>query len=334
MASGCATLLAVTDETTTRTLGRSGIEVSAVGLGCWAIGGPVWRGTDPSGWGQVDDAESIRAVRRGLELGATLFDTADVYGAGHSERILGQALGSDRDDIAIATKFGITFEEESKQITGTDATPDYIRRACDASLARLGTDRIDLYQLHIAGLEAGEADDAREVLEDLVSAGKIRSYGWSTDDHDRIAQFAKGPSCAAAQVGFSLFGGNDEAMATCERQGLAALIRGPLAMGLLTGKFTADTKLADDDVRRGWDFASGDLAARREAVDRLRQVLGRDGRTLAQGALAWLLARSEAAVPIPGFKSVAQVEDNLGVLRRGPLSGEEMAEVQAILQEG
>ena len=315
----------------TRTLGRSGIEVSAVGLGCWAIGGPAWRDGNPIGWGQVDDDESIQAIRRGMELGVTLFDTADVYGAGHSERVLARAVGSQRDEVVIATKFGNTFVEETKEATGSDASPEYIRRACDASLARLGTDRIDLYQFHIANHDLAGGAEVRDILEELVAAGKIRSYGWSTDDAERIAVFAEGPNCAAAQVAFNMFHGNADALATCEEQRLAALIRGPLAMGVLTGKFSADTKLPEDDVRHGWDFESGPIADWRRRVEAMRDVLGAGGRSLAQGALAWLLARSDATLPIPGFKTTAQVEDNAGVLQAAPLSDDEMAELATLL---
>ncbi len=124
----------------TRTLGRSEIVVSAVGMGCWAIGGPFWRGDTPVGWGQVDDAESTRAIHRALDLGVTFFDTADVYGAGHSERVLGAALGGRRGEVVIATKFGNVFDEETRAITGADQSPAFIRQACEASLRRLGTD--------------------------------------------------------------------------------------------------------------------------------------------------------------------------------------------------
>ena len=134
-----ATILSAMD---TRELGT--ITTSALGLGCWAIGGPFGRDGASAGWGDVDDDQSIAAIRRGLELGVTLFDTADVYGTGHSESILGRALGGERDKVAIATKFGNTFEEGTGRMLGADASPAYIRRACEASLRRLGTDRIDL----------------------------------------------------------------------------------------------------------------------------------------------------------------------------------------------
>src|SRR5215469_4620160 len=137
-----------------RVLGRSGIEVSEIGFGCWAIGGPFTMDGRPDGWGAVDDDESVAAVRRAMQLGITFFDTADVYGAGHSERVLGRALAGHRDEVVIATKFGYTFDTAQRVITGQDATASYIERACRASLQRLGTDRIDLYQLHLGKLPA------------------------------------------------------------------------------------------------------------------------------------------------------------------------------------
>ncbi len=158
-----------------RKLGRSGVEVSAMGLGCWAIGGPFWRGDVPSGWGEVDDNESIAAIHRGLELGINFLDTANVYGAGHSEKVLAQALKGRRSEVVIATKFGNLFNEETRQVTGSSATPDGIRAQCEDSLRRLNTDYIDLYQLHIGDFDPTLAVEVVETLEGLVEAGKIRS---------------------------------------------------------------------------------------------------------------------------------------------------------------
>ena len=167
-----------------RPLGRSGIQVSAMGLGCWAIGGPFWFGETPSGWGEVDDDESIRAIHAGLDLGINFFDTSDVYGTGHSERVLAHAFEGRRDKVVIATKFGNTFDEATRQGTGSDASPEYIRSACEASLRRLNTDYIDLYQFHLNGYPPEKAAPVRDTLEELVAAGKIRAYGWSTDFPD------------------------------------------------------------------------------------------------------------------------------------------------------
>lgn len=166
-----------------RTLGRSGITVSAMGLGCWAIGGPFLLDGKADGWGGVDDDESVRAIRRAVDLGVTFFDTADVYGAGHSERVLGRALRGIRDRAVIATKFGYTFEESSREITGTDTSAAYIRQACAASLRRLGTDRIDLYQCRVWSIPVAAVDDLIGALDDLREDGLIRAYGWSTGGH-------------------------------------------------------------------------------------------------------------------------------------------------------
>ena len=316
----------------TRTLGRSGIDVSALGMGCWAIGGPFWRGDKPVGWGDVDDAESMRAIARALELGVTLFDTSDVYGCGHSERILGDALRGRRDQVVIATKFGNVFDEQTRQITDASGDPDHIRAACDASLRRLQTDYIDLYQFHLGGYDLDKTDDVIATLEELVDAGKIRWYGWSTDDPERAAKFAEGPHCAAIQQRLNLFEGNEETLGICEENNLASLNRGPLAMGLLTGKFSADSTLPANDVRagNGWDFRSGEQARRLAALDEMRAVLTRDGRTLAQAAIGWLWAHSNATIPIPGFKNVAQVEENAGALAYGPLSNGQMVELATL----
>lgn len=315
----------------TRRLGRAKIEVSALGLGCWAIGGPYWENGQPRGWGAVDDRESLRGLARALELGITCFDTADVYGCGHSERLLGQALGRRRDQVVIATKFGFSFDEATRQVGGRDASPDYIRRACDASLRRLQTDHIDLYQFHLGDYDPEAAREVRDLLEELVAAGKIRGYGWSTDDPDRLKVFAEGSHCTAVQHHLNLFDDNPAILALCEQCDLASVNRGPLAMGLLTGKFTAESQLPQDDVRHQWDFKAGSQAQRLQLLASLRDVLTRDGRTLAQAALGWLWARSERTIPIPGFKTVSQVEENAGALRLGPLSPEQMQAIEQLL---
>ena len=317
----------------TRKLGRSDIEVSALGMGCWAIGGPFWRSGRPIGWGEVDDNQSIAALEKALEMGATFFDTSDVYGCGHSERLLGKLFVGRRDSVVIATKFGNIFDEQTRQVTGASGAPDDVRRSCEASLRRLHTDYIDLYQFHIGNYDLVEAEGVVETLEMLVDEGKIRWYGWSTDDPERALIFAKGPHCAAIQQRLNIFEGNAETLAVCEENNLASLNRGPLGMGLLTGKFSADSSLPANDVRSGWDFQDGEQAARLEKLALLRDVLTSDGRTLAQAALGWLWARSEATLPIPGFKTVAQVEDNVGALERGPLTAQQMAEIAEILRQ-
>jgi aryl-alcohol dehydrogenase-like predicted oxidoreductase len=321
-----------------RPLGRSGIKVSALGMGCWAIGGPFWSGEEPHGWGEVDDAESIRAIHCALDHGVTFFDTANVYGAGHSERILGQALSGRHADVIIATKFNSLFNEETRQVTGQCAEPKSIRAACEDSLRRLNTDVIDLYQFHDNGFPADKAEPVRETLEELVREGKIRAYGWSTDFADRAEIFARGPKCTAIQLQLNVLQDNPAVIGLCEKYNLAAINRGPLAMGLLTGKYTAATKPGIDDVRGekspGWMqyFKNGkpnpDWLAKVQAV---REILTQGGRTLSQGALGWLWARSEKTIPIPGFRTVAQVEENSRALELGPLPMDQFKEVERIM---
>ena len=324
----------------TRTLGRSEIQVSAMGLGCWAIGGPLWYLDGitryPLSWGEVDDNESIRAIHRALDLGVTLFDTADAYGCGHSERILGQALAGRRDQVVIATKFGAVFDEETRSWLGHlhdggVVTLEFIREACEASLRRLNTDYIDLYHFHWADYAADLAADLLPVLEDLVAEGKIRYYGWSTNDPKRARVFAKGTHCAAIQYHYNVLQRNEAMLSLCEEFNLASIARGPLAMGLLTGKFNHDTKMPEDDMRHDWDFQQGLVAEELEMLEGIRGVLTQDGRTLTQAALGWLWARGAQVIPIPGFKNLRQVQENVGALQFGPLSGEQMQEIDKTL---
>jgi aryl-alcohol dehydrogenase-like predicted oxidoreductase len=323
----------------TRVLGRSGIEVSALGMGCWAIGGPFWEGETPNGWGEVDDEESIRAIHAALDHGITFFDTANVYGAGHSEQVLGRAVASRRSKVVIATKFNAVFDEATRQVTGSDKSPEGIRKACDDSLRRLNTDYIDLYQFHDNGYPAEKAAPVRETLEELVKAGKIRAYGWSTDFVDRAEIFAQGPKCTSIQFQLNVLDDNPAMITFCEKNRLAAINRGPLAMGLLTGKYTATTKVTGADVRSDkspeWMkyFKNGkpnpEWLAMRDAIV---EILTSKGRTISQGALAWNWARSSHTIPIPGFRTVKQVEENAAALDFGPLMQEQMEQIETILK--
>jgi aryl-alcohol dehydrogenase-like predicted oxidoreductase len=322
-----------------RTLGRSGIEVSALGMGCWAIGGPFFEKGTPLGWGEVDDEESLRAIQRALDLGVTFFDTANVYGAGHSERVLGKAFAGIRKDVVIATKFNALFDEVTREVTGSSCTPADIRTACEDSLHRLNTDYIDLYQFHDNGYPADRAEPVRETLEALVEEGKIRVYGWSTDFPDRAEVFAQGKNCASIQLELNVLDDNPAVIALCEKYNLAAINRGPLAMGLLTGKYTANTTPSTDDVRGEkapeWMkyFTDGKpTPAFLKKIESVREILTSNGRTLPQGALAWLWARSEQTLPIPGFRTVEQVEDNCGAMRFGALSAQQLQEIDKILE--
>ncbi|WP_248924469.1 aldo/keto reductase [Paenibacillus hamazuiensis] len=326
-----------------RKLGRSGIEVSALGVGCWAIGGP-WHDAvsgQPYGWGKVDDNESVRALQCAIDNGITLIDTADNYGAGHSETVVGKAISGKRSKLVVATKFGYVTRAETKEAFGSNASKAYIKQACEASLRRLNTDYIDLYQLHLNDYPADLAEDVIQTLEELVAEGKIRRYGWSTDFPNRAELFAQAEHCAAIQHELNVFHDSPAILEICEAYGLASLNRCPLAMGLLTGKYTAATPITDPCDIRGrqnpdWltyfheGYPSQMLTAK---LNDLRDVLTSGGRTLAQGALAWLWARSRAAIPIPGFRTVKQVMENVKAMEYGPLTAEQMLQITRILYE-
>ncbi|MCC7205740.1 MAG: aldo/keto reductase, partial [Anaerolineae bacterium] len=274
-----------------RTLGRSTLEVSALGMGCWALGGP-WRFLEgPGGWGEVDDAESVRAIHTAIDEGITFFDTAANYGAGHSERILAQALAGKRQQVIIATKFGYSVDEAAKQVWEHDGPAEqYVRDECEASLRRLNTDVIDLYQFHVNGYPPAKASPVREALEDLVRAGKIRFYGWSTDSVEGARVFAEGEHCVAIQHDLNAIFDAPEMIAFCERANLASVNRSPLVRGALTGKHRSASEFGADDVRQvGWSRGPYDKAA--ASLDAVRDVLTSEGRTPAQGALAWIWAR-------------------------------------------
>ena len=240
----------------------------------------------------------------GPSIGCEFFDTAANYGSGHSERILGQALKGRRSEMVIATKFGYRVNEALKRSRhtanqmGTAMLPVTFQADVEASLKRLDTDYIDVYQLHVWGLSIERALEAREKLEGLVNAGKIRTYGWSTDRTDAIKAFSTSPNCGVVQQQLSVLDGNVELLKLCEEWNLASINRGPLGMGLLTGKFAPDSTFANDDVRKhaSWHpgFKDGKpTQAWLKALEAIREVLTSDGRTLAQGALAGIWARSE-----------------------------------------
>lgn len=307
-----------------RRLGRSELEVSALGLGTARIGGLGWRDDE-----SVSDADpaAIRAatyaIHRALERGITLFDTADTYGAGHSERILGDALAGKRDQVVIVTKFG----ENAIQLT-----PDDVRAACEGSLRRLKTDVIDIYLLHRRDYDLDRALEVRDALESLVTAGKIRFYGWSTDDVDRARLFAEGARCAVIEHRLNIFNDTAAMLDFCEQHDLASLNRVPLLMGVLTGKLTPQTQLPAEDRRSGW-FQDEQFLQVLARAERLRPALTADGRSYVQGALGWIWARSARAVPLPGFRTLEQVDQLADTLRLGPLSDEQMRAVAAIMRD-
>jgi aryl-alcohol dehydrogenase-like predicted oxidoreductase len=265
--------------------------------------------------GAPDEHEAIAAIRRSLDLGVTLFDTSNNYGAGNSERVLGRGLGRDRERVLVVTKFGWRFDEKRRVHYDGEPMPldeRSIRAALASSLRRHGTDYVDIYLLHVAALELDRAHEVAETLERLVSDGVIRTYGWSTDDTERAQAFAKHPNCSVVEHRLSVVHHADAMLEVCEEHDLASLARSPLASGLLSGKYTAASRFPESDIRH-----SEDLADRLAAVEHARAELTRSGRSLVEGALRWILDRSRRTIPIPGFKTVAQVEENAAAgLRR------------------
>ena len=324
--------MSTTTATFQRTLGRSGIKVSPMGLGCWAIGGTWYWLDGPGGWGDIDDNESVRAIHAALDLGINFFDTAANYGAGHSERILARALEGKRDKAVIATKFGFQVNEAEKRVTlRTDDHLLHVRQECEDSLRRLNTDVIDLYQLHVWDYPIEKVPAMVDLLESLVSAGKIRYYGWSTDSVEGARAFAKGEHCVAIQHDLNVVLDTPEMLAVCEELNLASVNRSPLARGALSGKYSKSTAFPQNDVRTDAWSKDHFFAPTLDQLDKIRAILTSEGRTLVQGALAWIWARSEKTIPIPGFKTVAQVEENAKAMQFGPLTSEQMKEIDQAL---
>ena len=290
----------------------------------------LWGIDLPVGYGKVDDCESICAIRRALELGINFFDTADEYGCGHSERVLGEALGSQKNQVVISSKFGFTFDEDTREVLGKNASLAYIRRACEGSLCRLGRDYLDIYLLHIRDLPYEEAAAARETLESLVVEGKIRWYGWSTDDVERARFFAQGMHCAVIEHRLNLLLDVPEMLALCDELDLGSINRIPLLMGVLTGKYTPDNLPPDDDVRSMF-FNHSTFGQDVARIEQIKGILAANGRSLAQGALLWILSRSSRAVPIPGFRTREQVVQNVAVLSMDTMSENDISCIKKLL---
>ena len=322
-----------------RRLGRSNLEVSAIGLGCWAIGGPWdWLEDDGSkntdGLGQVDDAESIRAIHYALNAGINFFDTAANYGCGHSERILARAVKGWRDNVMLATKFGYFVDEQKLTVTEPKDVISRIRQECESSLRNLQTDYIDLYQFHKGDYPSDKVVEVCDVLETLVDEGKVRWYGWSTDNVEGTRVFAQGEHCAAIQHRLNMKDYYPKMLAVCDEYDLASINRSPLVSGFLTGKFNSKTTFPKDDVRSTWNLQDERTIHALQQVDAARKYFAEIGevRTLTQIALAWLWTCNERTIPIPGFRTVAQVKENIQAIEFGLLSKEYMKKIDEFFE--
>jgi aryl-alcohol dehydrogenase-like predicted oxidoreductase len=299
-----------------RRLGRSGEKVSPMGLGTARMAG-LGRCEDlpPQDLSQAK-RDAVRQIQAAVDLGVTFFDTADNYGQGLSERILGEALRGRRAGIVVATKFGEDPIQDQEDPWFLDAGS--VKRACEASLRRLQVEYIDLYLLHRRDYPFERVPALMEVLEDLVRAGKIRYYGWSTDDVERARLFARGEHCIAVEHRLNVFNDSAAMLDLCRDQDLASLNRVPLLMGMLAGRWSPETKLDEGDPRAAWFKQEGFLKLL-ACAQQIEPYLTRDGRSYVQGALGWIWARSSLTIPLPGFRNMEQMKALVQARQFGPL---------------
>jgi myo-inositol catabolism protein IolS len=311
-----------------RIFGKTGWSVQEIGLGCWEFGGAITLDGQPDGHVGVTDEESLATIRRAVELGVNFFDTADMYGWGHSEELVGQALQPYRDNVLIATKVGFWHDAAGRRTH--NESKDYILRACDASLKRLRTDRIDLYQCHLWKTERWT--EFLDAFDSLQQAGKIRFFGVSTNEYDLIRHFNERGKLGSVQANYNLLDRNAEReiLPYCRQHKIAFIARGPLAMGRLSGKYTRDSRFDPNDIRSKWleGEARKTFFEQMDIVERLRPVAAHAGLTMAQLALGYVLSHPDVSVLIPGAKSRAQLEQNVAA---GTLTGETLAAVQKAL---
>lgn len=305
-----------------RTLGRTGLRVSELGFGAWAIGG--------NSYGTTRDEESLEALASAWEHGVNFFDTADVYGNGHSEELIGKFLEGKRDSSVIATKAGWDFYHGGIK---KNFDSDYIRFACDESLRRLRTDRIDLYQFHNPKLEQIEAGEIFEILDELKRAGKIRFYGVSIYTPPEARAVIRSGRADTVQLIFNLIDQRPvpEVFSRAKENQIGVIVREPFACGILTGKYTAESTFPKNDHRNRWDRTR--MANELKKIDRLKSLLPSDRLSLAQAALEFILSFEEVGGVIPGAKTRAQVLENVRASENPCLRIEEISILRRAYEE-
>jgi aryl-alcohol dehydrogenase-like predicted oxidoreductase len=309
----------------TRTLG--GLTVSAQGLGCMGMS----EFYDPK---QMDDAESIRVIHRYLDSGGNFLDTADMYGSGRNEGLVGRAIRDRRDRVVLATKFG-NVRGPNDEFLGIRGDAQYVRDCCDASLKRLGVDVIDLYYQHRVDPNT-PIEETVGAMAELVRAGKVRFLGLSEAAPATIRRAAAVHPIAALQMEYSLWSreAEDEVLPTVRELGIGFVAYSPLGRGFLTGQFRSIDDLPPDDQRRNMPrFQGENFRKNLDLVEKIKELAAAKGCTPSQLALAWVLAQGEDVVPIPGTKRAKYLDENLGAIRVG-LSPEELRQIDAILPAG
>ena len=306
----------------TRALGRTGLRVSEVGFGAWGIGGNV----HGNSYGPTDDDVSLAAVRRAVDLGCTFFDTADVYGWGHSETLLGKALEGRRPEVALATKVGGDFYHGGVR---ANFDPGYIAFALDRSLARLQRGTVDLYQLHNPPAESMADPSTYEVLDALKAEHKIRFYGVSVHEPFEAMLCLEAGKPDVLQIPFSMFRQEwiDGVLPAARKANVGIIAREPLGSGFLAGRIRPGMTFPPGDIRNRWTASM--VAGHALAAERLA-FLVRPDRTLAQAALRFVLAFPEVSVSIPGIKTPAQAEEDLAASDAPALTPDEIVKVRSL----
>jgi len=316
----------------TRKLGYTDLHLTTVGLGTWAIGGGGWQW----GWGPQDDADSIAALQRGLDMGANWIDTAAAYGLGHAEEIVGKAIVGRRDEVIIATKCALVWDEGCTDVYGCLAA-ESIRAECEASLKRLGVDVIDLYQVHWPHDEERLEDGWGEIA-DLIQEGKVRYAGVSNFSIAQIKRVQAIHPVASLQPPYSMLerGVEEELLSFCAANDIGVVVYSPMQTGMLTGKYTKElvASLPDGDWRKDHSphFQEPALSANLALVDQLRPIAERNGKTVAQLAIAWVLRCPEVTSAIVGSRRPSHVKET-AVAGDWVLSEEDIAKIDVLLAE-